>query len=94
VVRNVITTPAPRRDATHARLVAEARRLSQALLPRSRGHHEIFLGEERVAGPEEEPLYGAAYLPRKFKIALIHPDDNSADVLGERPGLRDGPKGG
>lgn len=87
VVRNVITTPAPRADATHERLVAEARRLSDALLPRSRGHHEIFLGEEQVAGVEEEPLYGATYLPRKFKIALVHPDDNSADVLANDLGF-------
>ncbi|MEI6160054.1 MAG: NADPH-dependent assimilatory sulfite reductase hemoprotein subunit, partial [Roseococcus sp.] len=46
VVRNVITSPAPRRDEIHARLEAEARRLSAALLPKSRAHHEIFLGEE------------------------------------------------
>lgn len=87
VVRNVITTPAPRRDAIHATLEAEARRLSSALLPRSRAHHEIFLGEEAAAAPEEEPLYGPTYLPRKFKIALVHPDDNSADVLANDLGF-------
>ncbi len=87
VVRNVITSPAPRRDALHARLEAEARRLSDALLPKSRAHHEIFLGEEAASAPEEEPLYGPTYLPRKFKIALIHPDDNSADVLANDLGF-------
>jgi sulfite reductase beta subunit-like hemoprotein len=93
VVRNVITTPAPRADPVHTRLVAEARRLSDALLPRSRGHHEIFLGEERVAGVEEDPLYGTTYLPRKFKIALVHPDDNSADVLANDLGFVMVPEG-
>lgn len=93
VVRNVITTPAPRADAVHDRLVAEARRLSDALLPRSRGHHEIFLGEEQVAGVEEDPLYGATYLPRKFKIALVHPSDNSADVLANDLGFVMVPEG-
>ncbi|MCW8084058.1 NADPH-dependent assimilatory sulfite reductase hemoprotein subunit [Sabulicella glaciei] len=87
VVRNVITSPAPRRDAVHARLEAEAFRLSSALLPRSRAHHEIFLGEKHVAGEAEDALYGAAFLPRKFKIALIHPDDNSADVLANDLGF-------
>lgn len=87
VVRNVITSPAPRQDAIHARLEAEARRLSSALLPRSRAHHEIFLGEEAVAVVEDEPLYGATYLPRKFKIALAHPSDNTPDVLANDLGF-------
>lgn len=83
VVRNVVTSPAPRRDALHARLEAEAVRLSSALLPRSRAHHQIFLDEapEQNEGPEEEPLYGPTYLPRKFKIALAHPGDNTPDLL-------------
>jgi sulfite reductase beta subunit-like hemoprotein len=93
VVRNVITSPAPRRDAIHARLEAEARRLSEALLPKSRAHHEIFLGEEAASAPEEEPLYGPTYLPLKFKIALIHPDDNSADVLANDLGFIMHPEG-
>ena len=87
VVRNVITSPAPRRDGIHGRLEAEARRLSSALLPKSRAHHEIFLGEEAAATPEEEPLYGPTYLPRKFKIALAHPEDNTPDVLANDLGF-------
>lgn len=87
VVRNVITTPAPRRDAIHARLEAEAFRLSSALLPRTRAHHEIFLDGEAVAGEEEDALYGPAYLPRKFKIALAHPLDNAPDVLANDLGF-------
>lgn len=93
VVRNVITSPAPRRDAVHARLEAEARRLSEALLPRSRAHHEIFLGAEAAGAPEEEPLYGPTYLPRKFKIALIHPEDNTPDVLANDLGFVMHPEG-
>ena len=87
VVRNVITTAAPRADAIHARLEAEAFRLSAALLPRTRAHHQIFLGEEETALVEEDPLYGATYLPRKFKIALAHPDDNTPDVLANDLGF-------
>ncbi|MEO3470416.1 NADPH-dependent assimilatory sulfite reductase hemoprotein subunit [Roseomonas sp. CAU 1739] len=87
VVRNVITTAAPRGDAIHARLEAEAFRLSSELLPRTRAHHEIFLDEEAVGAPEDEPLYGPTYLPRKFKIALAHPDDNTPDVLANDLGF-------
>jgi sulfite reductase beta subunit-like hemoprotein len=91
VVRNVVTSPAPRRDAAHARLLAEARRLSDALLPKTRAHHELFLDGEPLADggeeEEEEPLYGPTYLSRKFKIALAHPGDNTADVLANDLGL-------
>ncbi len=82
VVRNLMTTAAPRRDTRHDRLRADADMLSAALLPRSRGYHQIFLDEEPVAGTDEtETLYGPTYLPRKFKIGLAVPEDNSADVL-------------
>ncbi|MCQ8279478.1 NADPH-dependent assimilatory sulfite reductase hemoprotein subunit [Acetobacteraceae bacterium KSS8] len=82
VVRNVMTTAAPRRDARHLRLQDDARLLSTALLPKSRGYYQIFLDEEPVAGfDEHDPLYGDTYLPRKFKIGLATPEDNSADVL-------------
>jgi sulfite reductase beta subunit-like hemoprotein len=89
VVRNVVTTPAPRADAIHARLREEAARLSTALLPRTRSHHQIFLGEAAAAAEtaEDEPLYGPTYLPRKFKLALIHPGDNTPDVLANDLGF-------
>ena len=82
VVRNVTTTPAPVRDAAHARLDADARMLSAELLPQTGAYHEIFLDDEPVAGGiEAEPLYGATYLPRKFKIGIAHAADNTIDVL-------------
>ncbi|MGH6953723.1 MAG: NADPH-dependent assimilatory sulfite reductase hemoprotein subunit, partial [Alphaproteobacteria bacterium] len=81
VVRNVMTTPAPIRDAIHARLEDDARLLSERLLPGTRAYHEIWLDGEPVALGEPEPLYGEAYLPRKFKIGLAAPEDNSVDVL-------------
>ena len=93
VVRQVMASPAPVRDAAHARVLADARMLAATLMPRTRAYHEIFLDEERVAGSgeEEEPLYGAAYLPRKFKIGIAHLDenggDNSVDVLSNDLGF-------
>ena len=88
VVRNLMSTPAPRRDVRHARVGEDVRMLSQALLPRSRAYYQIFLDEEPVVGAdEEETLYGATYLPRKFKIGIALPDDNSVDVLSNDLGL-------
>jgi sulfite reductase beta subunit-like hemoprotein len=88
VARNVMATPAPRVDRLHAGLDAAAQLLSTALLPRTRAHHDIFVaGEDSAAAGEDEPLYGPAYLPRKFKIALAHPSDNSVDVLSNDLGF-------
>jgi sulfite reductase (ferredoxin) len=87
VVRNVTTCPAPIRDAVHERLERDARELSRRLLPATRAYHEVWLDGERVAGPEEDALYGRAYLPRKFKIGLAVPEDNSIDVLTNDLGI-------
>ena len=88
VVRNVMTTPAPVADPVHDRLIADARMLSAALLPASRAYHQIFLDEEAGDGSDEhEPLYGDTYLPRKFKIGIVAPGDNTADVLTNDLGL-------
>ena len=89
VVRNVITSPAPVHDAVHARLEADARMLSAALLPNSRAYHQIFLDEPATegSGKEPEPLYGPTFLPRKFKIAIARPEDNTPDVLANDLGV-------
>ena len=91
VVRNVMTTPAPIRDAVHARLEADARFLSTRLLPKSRAYYEIFLDEENHTPAEAEavgePLFGATYLPRKFKIGLATPEDNTIDLLTQDLGI-------
>ena len=89
VVRNLMAPPAPILDGVHQRLAADARRLSERLLPRTRAYHEIWLDGERMPADaaEEEPLYGDTYLPRKFKIALCTPDDNSVDVLANDVGI-------
>jgi sulfite reductase (ferredoxin) len=89
VVRNITTTPAPRRDPVHERLHAGARMLSTALLPNSRAYQQIFLDEPASGNPEDEAeaLYGETYLPRKFKIGLAVPEDNSIDVLSNDLGI-------
>jgi len=89
VNRNVICTSNPHASPAHAEALVLAKRLSDDLLPRSRAWHEIWLGEERVAGsePEDEPLYGTTYLPRKFKIAVAVPPQNDVDVFAHDLGL-------
>jgi sulfite reductase (NADPH) hemoprotein beta-component len=96
VNRNVICNPDPEASALHAQVFPWAVRLSEHLLPRTRAYHEIFLGEERVAGgepapeppgPEDEPILGPTYLPRKFKIAIAVPPSNDVDVFAHDLGF-------
>jgi len=86
VVRTVTTVPAPIRDVVHHRLENDARALSRHLLPRTGAYHEIWVDGEPWAdtpGAAEppDPIYGDCYLPRKFKIGLAIPEDNTIDVL-------------
>ena len=89
VVRNVMTSPAPVRDALHRRLAEDAQMLSQRLLPQSRAYYQIYLDEagDREAPAPQDPVYGESYLPRKFKIGLAHPGDNTIDVLSNDLGF-------
>ncbi|RAO75034.1 assimilatory sulfite reductase (NADPH) hemoprotein subunit [Dyella jiangningensis] len=89
VVRNVVSTANPVESEAHALAYAWATRLSAELAPKTRAYHEIWLdGEPLVEEPgQEEPLYGATYLPRKFKIGLAIPPLNDVDVFAQDLGL-------
>jgi sulfite reductase (NADPH) hemoprotein beta-component len=57
-------------------------RISEHLLPKTRAYHEIWIDNEKVVSsePEEEPIFGPTYLPRKFKTAVVVPPHNDVDV--------------
>jgi sulfite reductase (ferredoxin) len=94
VERNVLCCPAPVHDALRDQLQSDARRWAAHAAPRSESYWQIWLDGERIetlppAGPalvptsgddSVEPLYGKAYLPRKFKTAFAFPDDNCTDI--------------
>ncbi|WP_110651756.1 NADPH-dependent assimilatory sulfite reductase hemoprotein subunit [Salinicola peritrichatus] len=102
VNRNVICTANPHRSKIHRQVYELSHQISARLLPRSRAYHEIFLGEERIAGgaqeresereapasgDEQEPLYTRHYLPRKFKVALAIPPENDVDLFAHDVGF-------
>ena len=88
VNRNVVASSNTVESPAHAPVADWARRLSEQLLPRTRAYHEIWLdGEKLVGEPEPEPLYGATYLPRKFKMALAIPPVNDVDVFANDIGF-------
>jgi sulfite reductase (NADPH) hemoprotein beta-component len=88
VVRTVVSTANPVESSAHAITYQWAATLSEHLAPKTRAYHEIWLDGEKLVGEEEhEPLYGATYLPRKFKIGLAIPPLNDVDVFSQDLGL-------
>lgn len=89
VNRNVMCNPNPHQSAHHAEVLSLSQALSDHLTPRTRAYHEIWLDAEKVAGgePEEEPIYGKTYLPRKFKIVVAVPPSNDVDVFAHDLGF-------
>jgi len=89
VNRNVLGASNPLQSRLHAQVHAWATRLSEAFLPSTRAYYEIWLDQEKLAdsGQEADPLYGSAYLPRKFKMAVAVPPLNDVDVFANDFGL-------
>ncbi len=88
VNRNVMTSANPLQSQVHAQVHAAAVALSEHLLPHTRAYHEIWLDEQQIVGADEsEPVYGPAYLPRKFKIGIAVPPTNDVDVYSQDLGF-------
>ncbi len=97
--RNVMAPAAPFAAPAYRLAREAARAIAELLTPRTGAYFEIWQDGEEVyrSHEESEPIYGAAYLPRKFKIAVAAAGDNSVDiftndlgvvpVLGERGAL-------
>jgi sulfite reductase (NADPH) hemoprotein beta-component len=93
VERNVMAPPTPATSPLVDHVLAEARRLSNALAPKSRAYHSIWIeGKELdLKAPENanfvDPLYGKTYLPRKFKTAFAFPPLNDIDIFANDLGF-------
>lgn len=91
VVRNVMASNAPAEDVDHERMKALAAGIDLRFTPQSAAYWELWIDGEKavtVGAPEPtEPIYGATYLPRKFKIGIAWPGDNSVDVYSQDCGI-------
>jgi sulfite reductase (NADPH) hemoprotein beta-component len=89
VNRNVVASPNPERSPVLEQVYQHAVAWSEYALPKTRAYHEIWLDDELVAGgePEEEPMYGPTYLPRKFKVGFAVPPSNDIDVFAQDLGF-------
>lgn len=97
VERNVLSCPAPIRDGIRDAMQNDVDRFASHFAPRTPAYYEIWLDGEKVDNPllpkpepvqvptagdtDVEPIYGAHYLPRKFKTAFSLPFDNCTDVF-------------
>ncbi|MBI4625772.1 MAG: NADPH-dependent assimilatory sulfite reductase hemoprotein subunit [Verrucomicrobia bacterium] len=84
IVRNVMASPSPLNTPAHCDAQKLADELTQALFPKTRAYAEIWLNGEKLhlsPEPENEPLYGKHYLPRKFKIGVVVPPRNDVDIF-------------
>jgi sulfite reductase (ferredoxin) len=92
VNRNTVASPI---DDLDAELALDSRELAHAvareMTPRSSAYYQVFLtdqkGQQIAPLNPEEPIYGAQYLPRKFKVGFAHPHDNSVDLLTQDVGF-------
>ncbi|HKI44519.1 MAG TPA: NADPH-dependent assimilatory sulfite reductase hemoprotein subunit, partial [Balneolales bacterium] len=92
IVRNVMSNPAPDSDGRQEKVQEYTNHLSELLLPETKAYHEIWLDGSKIYSSRQEisngeALYGDSYLPRKFKIAISVPGDNSVDLYTQDIGL-------
>src|SRR6266481_4424744 len=86
VERNVMAPPTPATSPLVDEVLEEARKLSDALCPKTPAYHAIWLDGQEVNLKGEadanfsDPLYGKRYLPRKFKTAFVIPPLNDIDI--------------
>jgi sulfite reductase (ferredoxin) len=87
--RNVMGPPYP--FAAHAYRAAReaAVAIADLLTPRTGAYYEIWQDGELVHSSRDvpDPLYGNAYLPRKFKVVVAAPGDNSVDLYAHDIGV-------
>lgn len=85
VNRNVMAPPTPATSAVVDEIQEHAKQVSDALLPKTRAYHQIWVEGVELKLTEEDknfvdPLYGKTYLPRKFKVAFAIPPLNDIDI--------------
>lgn len=89
VNRNVVCTALPEQSDSHRTAFAHAQRLTRLLTPATHAYEEMWLDAPKTAAdaPNQEPLYGPTYLPRKFKVGVAVPPYNDVDIYAQDLGL-------
>jgi sulfite reductase (ferredoxin) len=87
--RNVMAPAHPFASPAYAAARDAARSVAELLTPQATAYYEVWQDGEVVhtTEPADEPIYGSAFLPRKFKIAVGVPGDNSVDLYTNDLGI-------
>jgi len=87
--RNVMAPAAPFAMKPYAIAREAAHAIAELLTPRTAAYVEVWQDGELVGTTEAEadPLYKDVYLPRKFKIGVAVPGDNSIDIFTQDIGV-------
>ena len=100
VVRNVMACPLPHPERT-AVLQPVVDEMVARFRPQTESYWELWVDGEKAVTAEKtradfpvidsiddvEPIYGDAYLPRKFKIGIAWPGDNCVDIYTHDVGI-------
>ena len=87
VTRNVTAPPTPAYTLARGQVYADCKKIALALAPQTKAYHSIWIEGVQLdlTGAENkefvDPLYGPAYLPRKFKTAFAIPPVNDVDIF-------------
>ena len=94
VNRNVMACPAPFKTRVYEQMQALSQELAEHFRPKTTAYYDLWLKDENGEEvdvtefkPVEEPIYGARYLPRKFKMGIALPEDNCVDLYTQDLGL-------
>lgn len=93
VARNVLASPTPATSPLVDHVLAEAKKISALLTPKTPGYAAIWLEGQEIDFSQEtkdayvDPLYGKTYLPRKFKTAFAFPPVNDVDIFANDLGF-------
>ncbi|MBP6507916.1 MAG: NADPH-dependent assimilatory sulfite reductase hemoprotein subunit [Opitutaceae bacterium] len=85
--RNITASPTPAHTLAREQVYADALRTVYAVAPKTKAYHSIWIDHVQLNLDEPankdfvDPLYGQAYLPRKFKISFVVPPVNDMDVF-------------
>jgi sulfite reductase (ferredoxin) len=89
--RNVMAPAFPYAAPEYVAAREAAGAIADLLTPRATAYYEVWQDDELVHSSREpgadEPIYGATFLPRKFKIAVTPPGDNSVDIYTNDVGV-------
>ncbi|MGP4845809.1 NADPH-dependent assimilatory sulfite reductase hemoprotein subunit [Marinobacter sp. 1Y8] len=87
--RGVVCGSNPSLSQVHHRVAELACETSDRLIPKTGGYAEIWYGDKpkQIDPAQEDPMYGALYLSRKFKVGYVIPPVNDIDVYGQDLGF-------